>query len=68
MLRHKNQVNFDPDTKTKYFSTPIKENQVNTDPDSEIKSISISHTEIKSISTTRTKIYQVVKFDPAHKN
>ena len=55
MLRHKNQVNFDPDTKTKYFSTPIKENQVNTDPDSEIKSISISHTEIKSISTTRTK-------------
>ena len=58
MPRHKNQVNFDPDTKTKSFSIPTQK-QVNSDPFTEIKSISIPHIEIKSISTTHTKRSQV---------
>ena len=42
--RHKNEVNFDLDTKTKCFSTPHK-NQVNADPyTGQIKSSSIPHT------------------------
>ena len=73
MPPHKNQVNFDPDTWTK-FSTPHK-NQVNSIPYAEINSISITHTEIKSISTAHTKIKSISMptlkpshFRPVHKN
>ena len=70
MLRHKNRVNFDPDTKTKSFLTP-HQNQANSHLYTEIKSISISHTEIKSISTTHTSIsmptLKANHFRPVHK-
>ena len=59
MPRHKNQDNFDPDTKTKYFSTPAQ-NQVSSDPYTEIKPISTTHT-TKSISFLR---WNQVKFHP----
>ena len=40
MPLYKNQVNFDPHSKVKYFSTPTQ-NQVNSDPYTEVKSSSI---------------------------
>ena len=61
MPRHKNQANFDSDTKTKHFSTPTQKTS-NSDPGTEIKLSLIHHTEIKSFSTTNTK--KVVQFDP----
>ena len=64
-LDKKPQV-IEPDSKTKSFSAPAP-NQANSDPYTEIKSSSILLTEIESISTN-TKTYQVVHFDPPHKN
>ena len=64
MPQHENQVNFDQNTKIKYFSISTQ-NQANSDRETEIKSSSIPHTEIKSISTTHIKL---VKFDLPHKN
>ena len=54
MPQHKNRVNFDPDTKTKSFSTPTQ-NKVDSDLYTEIKSRSIPYVEVKSISTTHRK-------------
>ena len=51
---HKLQVNSDPYTKTKSFSTPDTK-QINFDPQTEIKSSSTPHTETKSTSTTQTE-------------
>ena len=54
MPRHKNQVNFDPDTKTEYFSTTTqKPSQSQSLHWIEVKFD--AHTEMKSISTTHRK-------------
>ena len=65
MPQHKNQVNLDPNTKTKYFST-FTHNQVNSDPDAEIKSSSIPpHWNQVNFDHPYKNL---VKFDPPHKN
>ena len=51
---HKLQVNSDPHTKTKSFSTPDTK-KISVDPQTEIRSSSTPHTETKSTSTTQTK-------------
>ena len=51
MPRHKNEVDFDPDTKIKYFR-PLHKNQVNFDPGTEVMS---SSTQISSQLRTPTR-------------
>ena len=67
MPPHKNQVNFDPHTWAKYFSTPTQKarqfrsllwSQVNSDPYTEIKSISTTHiNQVNFDTNTKTKSF-----------
>ena len=67
MSRHKNRVNFDPDTKNKSFSSRTLKSKVSSDPYTEITSIDHLHnnqnhfhtyTETKSSSTLKSSQFR----------
>ena len=66
MPPHKNQGHFDPQIKTKYFSTPTQ-NVVHSDPYTEVKSISIPIIQSSQFwcRDTKTKLISIPTLKPS---